>query len=190
MLLAAETPARVRRLVLAASVNPWSESQRWPNRILGNEFGTWILRQLWALFPLVDHRAVERLYGDPRRIAPGTVEGYAAPMSIPGTFDHLVAILNCWPADVQALAAELPQITMPVLLIWGGHDGVVVPASAELLRAHLANAKLLVFPGVGHLPYEEVPEEFNRAVCGFLFPALFPAENSLSLSGDNSAQSR
>jgi len=171
MLLAAKAPARVRRLVLVAPVNPWSEQQRWQNRMLSTELGTWLMRQLWALAPVIDRRLLERLYGDPRRIAPGTVEGYAAALSIPGTFDHLMAIVNSWAADVEALAAELPRINMPVLLIWGGCDSVVKPASAELLRAHLGNARLLVFPGVGHLPYEELPEEFNRALCGFLFSA-------------------
>jgi len=157
--------------VLVAPVNPWSEQQRWQNRMLSTELGTWLMRQLWALAPVIDRRLLERLYGDPRRIAPGTVEGYAAALSIPGTFDHLMAIVNSWAADVEALAAELPRINMPVLLIWGGCDSVVKPASAELLRAHLGNARLLVFPGVGHLPYEELPEEFNRALCGFLFSA-------------------
>jgi pimeloyl-ACP methyl ester carboxylesterase len=27
---------------------------------------------------------------------------------------------------------------------------------------------LIVFPGIGHLPYEECPEEFNRALIEFL----------------------
>ncbi len=25
-----------------------------------------------------------------------------------------------------------------------------------------------MFPGAGHMPYEEVPEEFNRVLCDFL----------------------
>jgi pimeloyl-ACP methyl ester carboxylesterase len=40
--------------------------------------------------------------------------------------------------------------------------------SAERLRACFERARLLLLPGVGHLPYEEVPEDFNRAVADFL----------------------
>jgi pimeloyl-ACP methyl ester carboxylesterase len=40
--------------------------------------------------------------------------------------------------------------------------------SAEPLRRNFRNARLVAFEGVGHLPYEEAPEEFNRAVVEFL----------------------
>jgi pimeloyl-ACP methyl ester carboxylesterase len=32
----------------------------------------------------------------------------------------------------------------------------------------MGKAKLVVFEGVGHLPYEEVPEEFNAVLMEFL----------------------
>ena len=53
-------------------------------------------------------------------------------------------------------------------MIWGDRDVAVYPASAVPLKAQLRNARLLMLEGVGHLPYEEVPEEFNRAVAVFL----------------------
>jgi pimeloyl-ACP methyl ester carboxylesterase len=36
------------------------------------------------------------------------------------------------------------------------------------LAKHFSHAKLMVFQGVGHLPYEECPEEFNRVLIEFL----------------------
>jgi pimeloyl-ACP methyl ester carboxylesterase len=36
------------------------------------------------------------------------------------------------------------------------------------LRRQFENCSTAVFDGVGHLPYEEVPEEFNRVVAEFL----------------------
>jgi pimeloyl-ACP methyl ester carboxylesterase len=39
------------------------------------------------------------------------------------------------------------------------------------LQRHFANSKLIMFPGIGHLPYEECPGEFNRAVVEFLIAA-------------------
>ena len=41
-------------------------------------------------------------------------------------------------------------------------------SSAAPLRKYFPNSELIVFPGIGHLPYEECPEEFNRALIGFL----------------------
>jgi hypothetical protein len=36
------------------------------------------------------------------------------------------------------------------------------------LQRHLKNSALVMFHGAGHMPYEEVPEEFNRVLCDFL----------------------
>jgi pimeloyl-ACP methyl ester carboxylesterase len=55
-----------------------------------------------------------------------------------------------------------------VLLLWGAEDRVVSPGSGLLLRELFRDAQYTVLPKVGHLPYEEAPEEFNRRVLGFL----------------------
>jgi pimeloyl-ACP methyl ester carboxylesterase len=57
---------------------------------------------------------------------------------------------------------------MPVLLLWGDRDRAVLPASAAELQRRMPKAELLVLPGVGHMPYEEAPERFNKAVGEFL----------------------
>jgi pimeloyl-ACP methyl ester carboxylesterase len=44
----------------------------------------------------------------------------------------------------------------------------VSPRSAERL-CQVLPAKLVLIEGAGHLPYEECPEEFNRAVTDFLW---------------------
>ena len=42
------------------------------------------------------------------------------------------------------------------------------PSSIHQLQRQLKNSALVMFQGAGHLPYEEVPEEFNRVLCDFL----------------------
>ena len=64
----------------------------------------------------------------------------------------------------------MPRIAhIPTLLIWGSLDAAVYPASAAKLKHRFNNCRLVMFEGVGHLPYEEAPEEFIRAVAEFLF---------------------
>ena len=36
------------------------------------------------------------------------------------------------------------------------------------LQAQFTDCQAVFLDGVGHLPYEEVPEEFNRMVAAFL----------------------
>ena len=57
---------------------------------------------------------------------------------------------------------------MPTLLVWGDRDAAVLPASAAQVQRAIRGSKLVMMPGVGHLPYEEAPEEFNRVLLEFL----------------------
>jgi pimeloyl-ACP methyl ester carboxylesterase len=70
---------------------------------------------------------------------------------------------------LQQLETILPRIAdVPTLLIWGSADAAVYPQSAEKLRQHFRNCELVVYPGVGHLPYEEVSDQFNATLIDFL----------------------
>ena len=169
--LAAVAPSRVRAMVLAAPVNPWSEAKRWQMGLTRGP-AAWLLRRfLPRLLPL-NRIFLRRLYGDPRAIAPGTRAAYSAPLRIPGTAEHFLEILRTWDADVRLLARDLETGSelsrIPTLLIWGTRDTVVAPRSAEPLLRAFSHARLVRFEGVGHLPYEEAPERFNRAVSEFL----------------------
>ena len=59
-------------------------------------------------------------------------------------------------------------LKMPVLVVVGGKDRAVGGPPQEVLAARLPHAKLLELPKGGHFPYLEQPEEFAKAVVGFL----------------------
>jgi pimeloyl-ACP methyl ester carboxylesterase len=52
--------------------------------------------------------------------------------------------------------------------MWGSKDPAVYASSIEPLARHFANVQKVVFPDIGHLPYEECPEEFNQVLIKFL----------------------
>jgi len=169
MMLSTLAPQRVRRLVLAAPVHPWSEGQRLTIRIFRRPLAAMLARRGARLLAPLNGYFVRRQYGDPRRMPPGTIAGYAAPLRIPGTVEHTLKIVRCWDTDMGELERELPKISqIPLLLIWGSRDRVVSPSSASRLQRAFRNCELSFLQGAGHLPYEELPEEFNRAVLDFL----------------------
>jgi len=89
-----------------------------------------------------------------------------------GAIAHALHILRCWNADLKRLEEALPRLKdVPTLLIWGDRDVAVWPSSAEKLKHNFTRAELVMLPGVGHLPYEEVPADFNRALLRFLSAA-------------------
>lgn len=169
MMLAAIAEGRVRRLVLVAPVNPWLRHGRLLAPALGRIPGGGRLQPLVVRLGLLHRFLLHRQYADPRRISPGTLEGYLSAFRIPGTLDHARRVLHGWRADLRELERILPSIAhIPMLAVWGSRDGVVSPASAGPLLRNFARAEVVSLEGAGHVPYEEVPEEFNRAVIGFL----------------------
>ena len=172
MCAAAECAGRgnlhLRKLVLVAPVNPYSAHGKRLAPFCGSRVGAALVRLVVGNMPFLFPYWHGRLYGD-REIPPGSLEGYKAPLAIPGLFEHGLSIVRTWTTDLQELEALLPKLAaIPTLLMWGSKDPAVYASSMEPLSRHFTNAQTVMFPGVGHLPYEECPEEFNRALIKFL----------------------
>jgi pimeloyl-ACP methyl ester carboxylesterase len=160
---------RVRRLVLVSPINPWSSHGKVLTRLLATTLGGLYVVHVQPRMRVISKRYFTALYGDPKRIAPGTFEAYSAGMEPAGSFEHLASILRSWRDDLAAIGDSLQEISsLPTLLLWGSRDRAVYPSSIHQLQRHLKNSALVMFPGAGHMPYEEVPEEFNRVLCDFL----------------------
>lgn len=73
----------------------------------------------------------------------------------------------------------LPQMELPVLLIWGRQDQITPPSVAEEFHQMLPNSKLIYFEACGHVPMMEHPKEFNRLLEEFLNENAFVAANGI-----------
>jgi pimeloyl-ACP methyl ester carboxylesterase len=163
------SPVRVRSLILAAPVNPYSPHGKRLAPFLGTPLGAALFRNVVGRMSFLYPYWHARMYGDRNQIRPGTLEGYKAPLAIPGLFEHGLSIVQTWTADLEELENLLPRIaSIPTLLIWGSKDPAVYASSMEPLARHFRNVQTLLLPGVGHLPYEECPTEFNDALIRFL----------------------
>jgi pimeloyl-ACP methyl ester carboxylesterase len=166
----------LRRLVLVAPVNPYSAHGQWLAPFVGSRFGTALFRLTSGHMRFSYPYWHSRMYGDRRRIPAGTLEGYMAPLAKPGLFEHALSIVRTWRADLRELEATLPKLaSIPTLLMWGSKDSAVYASSAEPLAKYFPNSLSIIFPGIGHLPYEECAEEFNRALIEFLTSEKLPA---------------
>lgn len=77
---------------------------------------------------------------------------------------------------------RLGEIACPVLAVVGQHDEVTPPARAEEMARGVPHGKLVVLAGAGHLSSLEQPEDFNRALLGFMGSGLASAEAGASLA--------
>jgi len=167
----------IGRQVLVAPANPFSRAGRFRLWLFNTAFGAAILRRYGPQVPHrgdqdrvgLHHWALGRMYADSSRITPETSRGYRVPIQMPGTIDYVLAVLRTLRADLDGLVPLLPEAAArPTLLLWGDSDVVVRTASAEALAKSMPHARLIVLERAGHLPYEETPEPFNRAVLEFL----------------------
>jgi pimeloyl-ACP methyl ester carboxylesterase len=162
---------QLRKLVLVCPVNPYSSHGKRLAPFFGTPFGAGLFRTGMAISRMNFMFSYwhGRLYGDRDNIPPGTLDGYKSPLSKPGLFEHALSIVHTWTADLQELEAMLPKLaSIPTLLMWGDKDPAVYVSSMEPLARHFADVQKVVFPGVGHLPYEECAQEFSRALIEFL----------------------
>jgi len=156
-------------LILVDPVNPWSAHGTVLSVLLSNPMIAPIFLKFIPKLRILEDFYFRRMWGDPRRIRPGTLEAYMKPLIRPGAFEYGISVLRSWNRDLGELKSALPRVShIPTLLIWGSLDAAVDPKSAAKLKCYFHDCRLLMMEGIGHLPYEEAPEEFNRAVIQFL----------------------
>ena len=68
----------------------------------------------------------------------------------------------------HVLVDRLPELQMPLMIVWGARDPVFPPSHAHRAVAAAHDARLLYLPGVGHWPQMEYSEKFNRLMLRFL----------------------
>lgn len=183
LMLAARHPERVRSLVLFAPANPYSHAAdrmvRFYTSAIGRQFAFFVpfLPRPLQMF------ALARMFGDPARIPPACLDGYIEGLRVPGTVPHVLRIISSWFTEMRHLKSVLGRLAgIPVLLVWGDRDRAVTLDSARRLQRELPRSELLVLPGAGHVPFEELPAECNRLVLRWLDRFDLPRYESRSLA--------
>jgi pimeloyl-ACP methyl ester carboxylesterase len=66
------------------------------------------------------------------------------------------------------LRGRLKRISVPTLVVWGEEDRIVSPAYGRAFSTAIPQARFETVPRAGHFPFVEQPDEFVKAVTGFL----------------------
>ena len=121
------------------------------------------------------------LVHDPALVSRQMVEDVLRYKRLDGVQAALETIARAWfPNDRQAIdiCGELPELPMPVQIIWGRDDRIIPVAQAEDLMARCAIgggqlsrldlAGVHILDEAGHLPHMEKSGEVNRLIVGFI----------------------
>jgi pyruvate dehydrogenase E2 component (dihydrolipoamide acetyltransferase) len=158
--LALAAPERVGSLALVASAG------------LGEE----INREYIEGFIAAERRrelkpVLELLFADPGLVTRQLVDDVLKYKRIDGVDEALRAIagkLFGQGGQRVVIAGRLPELEVPLLVVWGREDRIIPAAHTE--RAP-EGAEVHVLDGQGHSPHMEAAGDFNRIVEGFLATA-------------------
>lgn len=168
MELAALAPERFAHMILVSPANPFaSRYHRVLRFYLSGLGGIFVRLAPFMPAPAWDY-GIGRMYANPKCMVAGTGLGYARALRARGVIRRIRSCLKTFAQDVEELQPKLTAMAnIPTLIIWGDRDPVVELPSGYRLQKEL-RAEMVVMPGIGHLPYEESPEEFNRIVKNFV----------------------
>ena len=110
--------------------------------------------------------------GDPKRIDSKLREQYYDMNRRMPEKNYLTLVAQV--ADHAKAIDAMSRVTAPTLLIWGGRDPLLVPASADTLAGYLNHAQVskIILPDVGHYPPLEAPERFAQLVAAYIEAAV------------------
>lgn len=159
-------PTRVRALILVSPAIFVGGSAPWYQPLMttpqGRRIGPLVARQIrnWGI------EFGKSAWHDPSRLTPAIWEGYAKPLRVEN-WDRALWEFTAASRPTD-LATRLRELTLPTLVITGDDDRIVPVEGSVRVARELSHAQLVVIPQCGHVPQEECPAAFLRAVNEFV----------------------
>ena len=151
--LALDYPEKVESLTLLNALG--YPQERWPLPI---EMAQWpIMDEVMASFSprFMYASGLKDVYFNDSLVNERLVDRYFELSRYPG---NLVAFPKRVQARLDKDASLIPGIRTPTLILWGKEDKYFPVGNAHRFGADIANSRVHIYPDVGHLPMEEVPE--------------------------------
>jgi pimeloyl-ACP methyl ester carboxylesterase len=111
-------------------------------------------------------QSVANVYGDTSKVSDALVDRYFELTLREGNRRALGLRLQQMEPGMHV--ERLKALNLPTLVLWGGSDRLIPPATAQRFAADIRGAKVVVFDGLGHVPQEEDPARTVQAVLEFL----------------------
>lgn len=163
-------PQRVRKLVLIDPAGYHMQKVPWMIAAAALP-GATVAMPMWMPRALIA-QGIKEVYGEPSRIKPGVVDRYNDLTRRPGNrramMDIFRVLLNVNRTELHTTGARVAQIQTPTLLLWGERDRWISPTHVPLWQRDLPGIQVKTYPGVGHIPMEEIPQQSAADTLRFL----------------------
>jgi pimeloyl-ACP methyl ester carboxylesterase len=112
-------------------------------------------------------RFYQFVYGDPSKVSEEILALRLEMFSSLEAQHAYKSTLNM-PREWETLPEKLASLETPTLIVWGAQDKLIPVKHAHQLHKLIKNSKLVILEDAGHVAHAEKPQEFNKAVAGFL----------------------
>ncbi len=130
-----------------------------------NRIGPYLLRSAFA--GEQGQSLISMAWHDPSKLTPEIIEGYRKPLHMEN-WDRALWEFTKAGSGSEDLSLRFNELSMPVLVVTGDDDRIVPTSLSLQLAEDIPQAQLVVFSSCGHVPQEECPDQFLRAVEDFL----------------------
>lgn len=113
-------------------------------------------------------QTLNEVYGDASKVSDELIERYHQLMLREGNRTAVVSVLASM-GNIDNSAIK--TLKVPTLIQWGEADLWIPLAHANNFKTEIEGSKLIVYPGVGHVPMEEIPQKTAQDARRFLLSA-------------------
>jgi pimeloyl-ACP methyl ester carboxylesterase len=120
----------------------------------------------WLLPRALVEQGLDDVYGDPSKVTPELVDRYFELALREGNRHALAQRMQHLNRGENA--DRIATLKLPTLILWGGRDRLIPPATAKVFEQQIAGSRLVIFDDLGHVPQEEDPGRSVQPVKAFL----------------------
>jgi len=174
--VAAAHPEKVKRLILVdAAGYPFK-----PPMML-ELLRTPILKDSMALVTprFIVTQTLSEVYGDASKVTDDVIDRYHDLMLRTG---NRKAVVDVFASMAHLDNTKIKQLKVPTLIQWGEADVWIPLVNAAKFAADIEDAKTIIYPGVGHIPMEEIPQQSANDAKDFLLSLIEEPQTIQALS--------
>lgn len=98
-------------------------------------------------------------------VTPANIDRYWELLRYPG---NRQATIDRFSTEREPAVTGAPRLSIPTFIMWGADDKLIPASSSAWFKQQVPDATVVVYPGVGHLPMEEIPNRSAADVSNWL----------------------
>ena len=122
---------------------------------------------LFATPKALVRKSLETIYFDQSRVTDAQVDRFHD-MAIREGNRAAALLIFKGSFGTSKFKGKIKEIKTPTLVLWGEKDNLISVENAYQFNQDIKGSKLEVYPNVGHVPMEEIPEQVAKSILDFI----------------------